>query len=136
MQVFFHTNQHRPQLPQHAASGTATLSTATNYTPTLIHAAQRVMERLYKPGHAYIKAGVIFSDLTTGSATQLGLFDFDPHELEQHQRLMEAMDTANRRFGRNTVFLAAMGIEGSWKMRQEKKSQSFTTRWDELLRIR
>jgi DNA polymerase V len=136
MQVFFHTNRHRPEKPQHAASGMATLSVASNYTPTLIHAAHRVMERLYRPGFSYIKAGVIFSDLTAGSAAQLGLFDTSPEQLDQQARLMQALDAVNQKLGRHTVFVASMGIEQQWKMRQEKKSQCFTTRWSELLAIR
>ncbi len=136
LQVFFHSNRHRTDKPQHATSGVATLTSASDYTPTLIHAAHRVMERLYRPGFSYIKAGVIFSDLTAGSNAQLGLFEVAPTELEEQDRLMKVMDAVNQKLGRHTVFIASMGIQQEWKMRQEKKSQCYTTRWDELLHIR
>ena len=46
------------------------------------------------------------------------------------------MDTLNARFGRNTVFPAAMGIERGWKLRAEHRSPRYTTRLDELPRVR
>jgi DNA polymerase V len=41
----------------------------------------------------------------------------------------------NKRWGRNTLFYAASGVEKQWRMRRERKSPSYTTRLAELLRV-
>jgi DNA polymerase V len=48
---------------------------------------------------------------------------------------MRAVDTLNRRFGRDTVTFAATGTRRAWKPRSTFRSPRYTTRWDELLRV-
>jgi DNA polymerase V len=48
---------------------------------------------------------------------------------------MKAMDKMNLTFGRGKVKIALQGTERKWKMQQERLSQNFTTRWDEILEI-
>ena len=50
----------------------------------------------------------------------------------EHIQLSATIDDINQKWGRQTVRFAAEGIKKGWKMRQTKKSQAFTTRWDEL----
>ena len=54
--------------------------------------------------------------------------------------LMEVLDQANRRFGRGAVgFASATSRRGpapAWGMKQSSLSQAFTTRWDQLLRVK
>jgi len=52
--------------------------------------------------------------------------------------LMDVLDRANRKFGRGTMGFAASGWKPkpAWGMRQEHLSQGFTTRWDQLLKVR
>ena len=49
---------------------------------------------------------------------------------------MAAMDRVNAKFGRNALFPAAMGIERGWKLRSAYHSPRYTTRLDELPRVR
>lgn len=49
---------------------------------------------------------------------------------------MAAMDRANAKYGRNTVFPAAMGIGRGWRQRAAHHSPRYTTRLDELPRVR
>jgi DNA polymerase V len=49
---------------------------------------------------------------------------------------MQAVGRLNARYGRGTVFPAAMGIERGWKLRAEHRSPRYTTRRDELPRVR
>ena len=50
--------------------------------------------------------------------------------------LMAAMDRVNAKHGRNTLFPAAMDIERGWKLRAAHHSPRYTTRLDELPRVR
>jgi DNA polymerase V len=42
------------------------------------------------------------------------------------------VDGLNRKLGRNAIRYGSMGVKQGWAMRQENRSQKFTTRWDEL----
>jgi len=43
------------------------------------------------------------------------------------------VDQINRKYGTNTVRYGSMGFDRKWRMRQNRKSRAFTTRWEELL---
>jgi DNA polymerase V len=48
---------------------------------------------------------------------------------------METVDAINKKLGSNTIRPASTGAEHPWKMKQEKRSNCYTTRWKELLTI-
>ena len=112
------------------------LPVATSYTPHLIAAAHRCLEELFKPGFLYKKVGILLSDLVPADSMQMSIIT-DDAALTTHKQstIIKAMDTLNARWGRDTVFFAAAGVEQSWKMYQAKKSACFTTNWHELLTI-
>jgi DNA polymerase V len=45
---------------------------------------------------------------------------------------MESIDSINRKWGRDTVKVAAMGVRDKSLMKQEKKSPRYTTSWEEM----
>jgi nucleotidyltransferase/DNA polymerase involved in DNA repair len=132
LQVFITTNRFRPQEPQYANSEALVLPYPTNDSSTLVRAALGATERLYRPGYTYHKAGVMLMDLSDGAIAQGCLF-VDEGRREREGRLMEAVDSLNRRFGAGTVRWAAEGLQQEWRMRSEWQSPRFTTRWDELV---
>ena len=46
---------------------------------------------------------------------------------------MKAIDEINQKFGKDTIRFASVKSESSWKIKQTRKSQSYTTNWNELL---
>jgi DNA polymerase V len=50
-------------------------------------------------------------------------------------RLMAVVDAINRIFGRETLVFAVQGWTRSWRMRQERLSQRWLSRWEEILTI-
>ena len=50
--------------------------------------------------------------------------------------LMAAMDRVNARYGRNSVFPAAIGVERGWRLRAAHHSPRYTTRISELPIVR
>lgn len=131
MLVFFHTSPFREGFT--GASFALTLPRPTNYTPDLLAYATAAVRQEYRPGNAYIKAGLILGELTDPAREQLTLFDSG--STEKRIAVMQALDTVNRRWGKNTLFYAASGIEKRWSMRRERKSPSYTTRLSDLLRV-
>jgi DNA polymerase V len=49
---------------------------------------------------------------------------------------MMAMDSINRRWGRQTLRTGAQGYGRAWEMRRERLSPSYTTRWEDILVVR
>ena len=131
MLVFFYTSPFKEGFT--GASLAITFPRATDYTPDIVRYATAAVRQEYRPDNAYIKAGLILSELTDPARRQLTLFETGSDE--KKLAVMQALDTVNRRWGRNTLFYAASGIEKRWSMRRERKSPSFTTRIDELLRV-
>ena len=136
VQVFIRTNPHKPEHRQHAELAQASLPMATDYTPDLLRAALGILERLFRPGHAYQKAGLLLAGIEPRVSRQLSLIAPRPKDEARRGKAMAVLDTANRRYGRGTLVYAAGGIEPEWGMRREKLSPAYTTRWDQLLEVR
>ena len=111
---------------------TIRLRAATSDTPELIRYAHEALDRIYREGYRYKKAGVTLRDLTPDSHTQTTLFAGDR---EKHSgEIMRAFDGINQRFGPNTVRYAATGStpDQKWKTVAAWRSPSYTTRWHQL----
>lgn len=88
--------------------------------------------QLYADGVRFYKVGVGLLDLVDGRHTQPDLFNPTP----DNAPLMSIFDSLNQRYGQNTVFLGAQGIEQKWKMRRERLTPQYTTCWTDLPKIR
>jgi DNA polymerase V len=107
---------------------------ATYVTHHIIAYAMALVERLYREGDKYIKAGVILSEIVPCGSVQFNLFT-EPESAEV-QKLMHIMDNINFGIRDDMVKFAVAGTTRNWKMRQEMRSQRFTTRWDELCEVK
>lgn len=103
---------------------------ATALTNELIKPAIRITERLFTKGNHYKKAGIVLSGLVPDDTIQGNLFV--PKEESKTRQLMEMMDNINFSMRNDTLKFASSGTSRDWKMRQEYRSDRFTTRWDEL----
>ena len=56
----------------------------------------------------------------------------------QADAVQKALDAANSRYGRRAVGfgLAAGGDEAEWRMKREKLSPSWTTRWEDVPKVK
>jgi len=132
LMVFVHTNRFRPDDAQYYATQSITLPAASADTGRLIRAALQALGVIYRPGFRYKKAGVVFLELIP-SATAPGDLFAAPDNAASKAR-MRAVDSLNRRFGRDTVSYAASGIRRGWKLRNAFLSPRYTN-WDELLQV-
>ncbi len=128
LQVFIQTNRFK----EDAYFNITTLHfiTGTSATPRLITAAHEGLERIYRSGYAYKKAGVILLDFTLENQKQLSLFDSEQQEADEKR--MKIVDQINRKMGQDTVKMAACGTERAGP-RSESRSPCYTTRWGDLL---
>ena len=130
--VFIHTSPHEPNF--YSDSEIIQLPHATNDTREIVGTARRSAARLYKPGHAFLKAGVGLVDIVDQRFQQIDLLT--PGQSKQSQNLMSTVDRLNRKQGKGSVFLAAQGINKPWFMRQQFKSPQYTTCWSDLPIVR
>jgi DNA polymerase V len=112
-------------------SAVLTLPVPTNFTPELIRHARRGVERVYREGSRYKKAGVMLFGLARAASAQGGLFE--TVDRARAERLMRTLDHVNARMGAETLRYAATGLKRDWRMICERRSPCYTTRWDELL---
>jgi len=110
------------------------LPVATSDTQQMIRYAKQLIDQLYRPGLKYIKAGIILSDLVPDNSIQGNLFS--PFTETRQKVLMNALDNINFSMRDDAVRYASTGVKRNWKMRQEKRSKRYTTRWEELFEVR
>ncbi|MBE9610024.1 Y-family DNA polymerase [Chitinilyticum piscinae] len=129
--VFIRSSPHREREPLYAAQLFAPLPEPSDDTLTLTRQALQLLSQLYRPGPAYIKAGVMLTALQPASLQQPSLFPelADP---QRRQALNATLDAINRRWGRGTLQPASCGKAQHWQMRRQSLSRSWTTRWQEL----
>jgi DNA polymerase V len=74
---------------------------------------------------------VLLMGLQPKGTIQANLFE-GPTGHTKSAKLMEVMDTINKRMGKGSLTIAASGTNQRWAMRRERKSPSYTTEWNEL----
>lgn len=128
--VFVATSPFDTRNPSYSNSATTVFNQPTQAAADLIQAAHQGLQRIYKPGFSYQRAGVILPDLQSMAWAQKSLFaERDTNELQ------DTLGQINRRYGKNTVRYASEMLSQRWHMRQQFKSPSYTTQWAELLAV-
>ena len=110
-----------------------TLPAATSFTNELIKPAVAIVDKLFKKGTQYKKAGVMLSGIVPDDSIQANLFFSETKNCEW--KLMEMIDNVNFSQRDDVLKFAASGTTRNWKMQQNFISDRHTTRWDELFLI-
>lgn len=76
----------------------------------------------------------MLANLVPAEGQQTDLFGFKP-SVSKSDKLMVVMDEINRKMGKGFLRVSSQGYKQPWAMKQERKSKSFTTKWDELIEI-
>jgi DNA polymerase V len=135
--VFIRTSPFRKD-PQYSRSIVVPLRRPTADTGAIVQATALGLQAIYCRGFKYAKAGVMLLDLQPDCVVQgeLDLEDGDSHgDLADKVRLMSALDTINKRYGRGTMKMASAGLDGErrvWSMRQERRTPAYTTNWADI----
>jgi DNA polymerase V len=130
--VFVQTNPFKAT-PQYYNSATMQLLTGSSVTPKLIQNAQTLLHAIYRKPYEYKKCGIILNDLRPKSGQQVDFFGFT--DTVKEDQFMNVVDELNSWHGKGSVKFAACGIDQFWQMLSKMKSQNYTTRWSELLKV-
>ncbi|KEP73362.1 DNA polymerase V subunit UmuC, partial [Microbacterium sp. SUBG005] len=117
--------------PYYGNSASVRLLTPTQDSRDIINAAVKCLDKIWKDGHRYQKAGVMLGDFFSQGVAQLNLFD-DSAPRAGSEKLMEVLDQLNAKDGKGTLYFAGQGIQQQWQMKREMLSPRYTTRFSDL----
>ena len=118
---------------RYSNSQTINLPVPTSYTPELISFAIKAVERLYRKGCSFKKAGILLTGLEEQNKMQLPLFD--EVDRQRSQRLMQTVDAIKAEIPEANLHWAAEGLDQPWRTNFKRRSQRYTTRWNELPKV-
>ena len=145
--VFIRTSNFAPVNQLYGNSASVSLPMSSSNSGQLMSAAMRALGRIWQPGFAYKKAGVMLSGLEQENAWQpsLWLSAAAMQADERQSGLMKKVDQLNRRYGQRVVgagwagmshHLKSKKIEQKWFSRATNRSPEYSTDWQHLQRVR
>lgn len=120
--------------PQYSQSFVEYFLEPTDYTPEFLKAARIALEKVFKPGYRYVKAGAFCPKVLPNSNAQRDLFK--AHEdILRKQKSMQTLDDITSKYGKNALFYASLGTKNACQQKRTKVSPRSTTDWDELAAV-
>ena len=117
-------------------------------TVVMIQAAREVLDKTYKDGLKYAKAGVMLSGICEYAETMSDLFEMPDEKAQvESEKLIAVMDEINQQMAHQTkstskgnggrLFIASTGIakQQDWQMNRAFLSLSYTTKLSDLLKV-
>jgi DNA polymerase V len=132
--VFVETNPFRRDDKQYKRSIRMQLPVATNNTAVLIKYAMKTLDIIYAPGYNYHKTGIVLMDLIPEDEVQYCMYD--DLETSREKKISATLDKMNKALGKDLVRFARQGYGKKWNLRQMKLSPRYTTRIDEVLKVK
>lgn len=132
--LFILTNPFKEGVKEDYCSIVIPLDYATDSTFEIVKSCCKAALYLLKKGYGYKKAGVILSEISRRDETSAPLF-VSEKIIDRDMKLMKSLDEINLRYGRDTLFTAAQGVERI-KYNMNHLSGRFTTSWDEIIKVK
>lgn len=132
--IFITTNPFNPKAKQYKGLNSIKIDTPTNDSIEIVRIALQALEKVYRSGYIYKKAGVIVGDIVPQEQQQLSLFD--NLDRKKHQKIMTSLDSINKKMGKDKVRLAVQGHRKRWRLKQERLSPCYSTRITDALVVR
>ncbi|EAA7532295.1 Y-family DNA polymerase [Salmonella enterica] len=121
--------------PYYGNSAAMKVLTPTQDSRDIINTAVKCLDKIWRDGHRYQKAGVMLGDFFSQGVAQLNLFD-DNAPRADSAKLMEVLDHLNAKDGKGTLYFAGQGMSQQWAMKREMLSPRYTTRFSDLPIVR
>ncbi len=113
-----------------------TLNEHTDDLLTITQAATHAVEKIFKAGFKYKKAGVVLMELIPKQSFVPDLF-CDMSQRQAREKLSNTVGDIQKRFGHHFVSLGLSQNEAStWRMKQNLCSPAYLSNWNELLRVK
>ena len=131
--VFVRTSPFQRDYGYYSNAKTIDFPIATNNSIETVKTAVSILERIFKNGYRYQKAGVMLTGLRNDDGRK-NLFSSEKDE--KIKSLMRSIDNTNYRYGRSTLSLASAGVHKKWNMRRQYSSKIDTADFYSLPRIK
>ncbi|MFL2613876.1 MAG: Y-family DNA polymerase [Flavobacteriaceae bacterium] len=131
--VFIKSNKFKKFEYQYRKGIIVTVPFSTNSNIVISKYAIIGLEKIFKSGIKYKKAGVIVMGISSDKNYQMTLFE---NEKTKHKKLMKTIDFIQKKEGQNKIKLANQDLKKRWKMKQEKLSFNYTTKLDEIITVK
>lgn len=139
--VFVATNPFRDL--QHSAFADHSFLTPANSMLDINKAAMDCVDRLFRPGFLYKRAGVIAMSVESGNGLQTNFLDFDADRFQKLRKLDQVVDRINKVNGSETIVLGTQQYCGKGRtmkwdevIKRDHKSPNYTTRWTDIITLR
>lgn len=131
--VYLRSGSYRRQSSYYSNHASVQCILSCSDTMSITRMAKRCLLSIFKDQYAYKKVGVLLTDIQSKNRQQQDLFcEVDAEKQQKTQRLMQTMDQVNHRFGRQSLQLAAEGVQPKWRPLPHWQSPAYTTRWSDL----
>jgi len=131
--VFVRTSPFQRNFGYYSNAKTIDFPIATNNSIETVKTAVSILEKIFKNGYQYQKAGVMLTGLRNDDGRK-NLFSSEKDE--KINSLMRSIDNTNYRYGRSTLSLASAGVQKKWNMRRQYSSKVDTADFYSLPKIR
>ena len=131
--VFVRSNKFQKNKPQYRNGIVITIPFSTNSNIVISKYAVEGLKKIFRQGIDYKKAGVIVMGLNSINNYQYNLFE---NEDIKHQNLMRTIDFIQKKEGQSKIKLASQDLKKRWKMKQEKLSASYTSKINEIIKVK
>ena len=120
--IFIRTSPFQKDKNYYANKKDIDLPIRTNDSIELVKQALTALKSIYKKGHRYQKAGVIFSNLKDVNIYNKNLFSTINNE-EKRNKLMKAIDYTNAKFGHHSLSIVQAGLKIKWNTKRQHSSK-------------
>ena len=128
--VFIRSNKFNKRIKQIYVSKHINLIHPTSDSRIIVKSANQILDRIYRAGYQYSKAGVLLSDFVNNFGYQVSFFD-KIADTASSERLMETVDQIKLREIAKIGF-GNQGVRNTWRMKREMKSKRYTTNINEI----
>ncbi len=128
---FVTTNKHKPGYRRWSEE--VRFQTPTNDTGLIITQLLAKFQAAYSNAQFYHRAGVLLFDFVPAEHLQTDLLGYvDTAAAARSQARMRAVDTLNRRYGKNRVHYATEDLSQAWQPKHKTRSPHYVSNWAEL----
>lgn len=128
------TNRFKIDTPQATPGISISLTHPVNNTLDIVKTALEGLSIIYLEGFMYQKVEVMATGLIPETEVQLDMFS--TWNGVRNDKLSKIMDNINQHYGSGTLRMASEGYSHSWTMRRRFLSPSYTSKWEDILKVR
>ncbi|RCL37514.1 MAG: translesion error-prone DNA polymerase V subunit UmuC [SAR86 cluster bacterium] len=128
--VFIRSNPFNRNVKQIYSSNFIELIHPTDDSRVIIKSANQILDKIYRKGYKYSKAGVLLSSFSDRLGYQMNLFE-KSCDSKKSERLMSVVDFLNLT-EKGKLYFGNQGYRNTWKMKRDMKSKRYTTKIDEI----